>query len=189
MRSEAHLRIDEGVKRGPRQYRLHQPKRRDTARTTIPEDLDPNEVLERYLTDQTTSQIATSYGVSRKTLVRWLIAKAPLQWRQVQLVRAHARKLDADEGIEGASDALSLARAREMLRSGQFDLQALDPDYQPKQQVMMEVNHHVTVELALSEQAGKLLDRIRQPGNENAAVLMPVLVGDTIDGQVQVIDK
>ena len=126
MPNQAHRRIDEGVKRGARHQHKPPAKRKDTATGIIPADLNHDTVLEQYLTESTTSQIAAGYGVSRKTLVRWLVAERPEQWKKVQIIRALCRKEDADEGIEVACDALSLARAREQLRSGQWDLERLD---------------------------------------------------------------
>ena len=136
--TEALKRIDAGIKRGPRKAPRLPTKRQDRA-GPIPEGLDPDVVLERYLTESTTSQIAQEYGTSRKTLVRWLVEQRPDQWKQIQVIRALCRKEDSDEGIEGACDALSLARARESLRSSQWDLERLDSrNYSQKQ----EVTHH-----------------------------------------------
>lgn len=133
---KAHVRIDEGIKRGPKHQHRPPAKRKDTATGTIPADLSPDVVIEQYLTEATTSQIATRYGVSRKTLVRWLVDQRPKQWREVQVIRALCRKEDADEGIESACDALSLARAREQLRSGQWDLERLDSANYGQQQAI-----------------------------------------------------
>jgi hypothetical protein len=51
-----------------------------------------------------------------------------------------------------APDALSLARARELLRSAQYDLTALDPDYQPKQHVTVDINVDLGDRLLRAEQ-------------------------------------
>lgn len=142
MGSEAHVRIDEGIKRGPRNKRKSVPRRRDpvtNAVVGIPPNLDAKEVLDRYLTEATTSQIAAHYGVSRKTLVAWLREVEPIAWKKVQVARALIRKEQGDEEIEGAQDALSLARAREMLKSGQWDLERLDAaNYAQKQEIKHE---------------------------------------------------
>lgn len=106
----------------------------------IPPNLAPQEVLDRYLTEQTTSQIAASYGVARKSMVAWLRETCPEEWKNVQVIRALLKKEDADEALEAAADALSLARARELLRSGQWDLERLDSrNYGQKQEVTMTV--------------------------------------------------
>lgn len=130
-----HQRIDEGVKRGAR-HPHKRPAKRPEHNGSIPADLNPDAVLERYLTESTTSQIAYEYGVNRKTLVGWLLEHRPLQWKRVQVIRAMCRKDDGNEGIEVSCDAFSLARAREMVRSGQWDLERLDAsNYGPKQEV------------------------------------------------------
>lgn len=135
--AEAHIRIDEGVKRGPRK-RNKPPVRRDESGQVeaIPANLDPKEVLDLYLQYPTTSGIAAKLGLRRSSLTLWLRKTCPEDWRNVQLAKAHMRKEDGDEGIETASDALALARAREMLKSGQWDLERLDPkNYGQKQEV------------------------------------------------------
>ena len=131
-----HQRIDKGVERGPRNKHRPPAKKGETGHPSIPEGLDPQAVLDRYLTESTTSQIAQEFGISRKTLIRWIRDVAPDQWKKVQVVRALCRKDDGDEGIEAACDALSLARAREQLKSGQWDLERLDSqNYGVKQEV------------------------------------------------------
>ena len=128
MKDLTHTRIDEGIKRGPRHKHTTPKPKVDNGSWSIPEGLDPKLVLERYLTESTTSQVAAEYGVTRKALTRWLRETVPDDWKKVQVVRALCRKEDGDEGIEFASDALSLARAREQLRSGQWDLERLDSE-------------------------------------------------------------
>ena len=185
--AESHIRIDEGIKRGPRNKRRSVPRRRDEATGLvqgIPPDLDPLEVLERYLTEQTTSQIAQSYNLSRKTLVGWLREQAPDRWKQVQIARALCRKDDGDDGIEGACDALSLARAREMLKSGQWDLERLDSsNYGPKQEVTLQVDHRITVKDALGDSLLELFKSVR--GVETAALAQPNSVIDLQPDTVQ----
>lgn len=157
MSGEAHLRIDEGIKRGPKKQRvaLKRPAQAPSAEATelspiIPANLDPNEVLQRYLSERHTSRIAESYGVTRRNLVRWLREVAPERWKQVQIVRAITFHEDGNEGLENAEDALALARAREMVKSGQWTLERLDSDnYGLKQ----EVKHSGTVTFSHALQA------------------------------------
>src|SRR3990167_2028344 len=175
--NEAHIRIDEGLKRGPK-LKVRKPRVHGTAGqpalyphrleprpgepvnplTVIPPDLDPDQVLERYLTETTTSLIAQEYGVSRRTLTRWLTQQRPDQWRQVQLLRAICRKEDADEKMEIACDALALARAREQLRSGQWDLERLDPNtWAQRQQISVKNEPLAEKDIGLLESARELL--------------------------------
>lgn len=150
MSGESHIRIDEGVKRGPRKRNgipTRPSAKQDLGTWQIPKDLNPDDVLNRYLTEQTTSQIAQQYGLSRKALTKWLRQQRPEEWKQAQIIRALAIKEDSEEGLQGAVDALSLARARELLKSAQFDLQALDNDYRPRQDV--QITGTVTISHAL----------------------------------------
>ena len=159
---EANKRIDAGIKRGPRTTRNPSERLRAPFAGPIPPDLSPDTVLERYLTEETTSQIAHSYGTSRKTLVRWLVDQRPKEWKQVQIIRALCRKESADEDMEGASDALSLARAREMLKSGQWDLERLDStNYGQKQEVSLSVQPLSDVDRKLLGSAQDLLTLFR----------------------------
>ena len=161
--TEAHIRSDEGIKRGPR-TRRSVPRQQDprTGRMLriIPKDLDPHVVLERYLTDETTSQIARSFGVTRKALVGWLRDQVPEEWKRVQIIRALVRKDDGNDGLEVAPDALSLARARDMIKSAQFDLSVLDSATWGEKRELL-IDQRVTVESSLIEDAKLLLTRIR----------------------------
>lgn len=136
--NEAHVRIDEGIKRGPKKQRiaLKRPTKPVELSPIIPATLDPKEVLQRYLDEPRTSQIAESYGVTRRNLVRWLKEVAPEEWKKVQIIRAVTFHEDGNEGLETAEDALALARAREMVKSGQWTLERLDSaNYGPKQEI------------------------------------------------------
>ena len=159
-----HVRIDEGVKRG-RKLRHKMPERHpDLGTWKIPPDLDPNQVLQDYLTESTTSQISQRYGISRKAMVKWLRTVAPDEWKKVQVVRALCRKEESDDGLEAACDALSLARAREMLRSAQWDLERLDAPTFGQQT-------HVTVDI--STDLGERLRRAQERTIDGVAVQLP----------------
>lgn len=134
------IRIDKGVERKAVARSPFAQDQEEGQHPSIPADLDVQHVLDLYLTYRTTSQIAKDLGITRKSLVRWIVDKAPEQWKKVQVVRALCKKEDGDEGIESCVDALSLARAREMLKSGQWDLERLDSrTYGPKQEITANV--------------------------------------------------
>ena len=84
---------------------------------------DVGDVLTRVLNEESTKDIAASFGVTRSALNQWLLANAEGDWRTVQIIRAHKRKDEAEDEIETAPDALSLARAREKLKAAQWDLE------------------------------------------------------------------
>jgi hypothetical protein len=85
--------------------------------------LNPKDILERYLAGETSVQIAQYYGVTKQAMSYWLLTKAEDDWRAAQLVKAIDRKDRADEMLETADNPLDLTRAREMLRSAQWDLE------------------------------------------------------------------
>jgi transposase len=170
-------RIDKGLKRGPRNKHKPRSDVADLGTWQIPAGLNPDEVLQEYLAAHKTSQIAKQYGLSRKALVRWLRQERPKEWKQVQIIRALTKKEDADEGIQDANDALSLARARELLKSGQWDLERLDDEYSVKQEVALTVDHHVTVSQGLETEITDLFNKIR--GNQSQPIdITPIPIED-----------
>ena len=126
--SEAHVRIDKGISRGPRKPRKTikaRDQKTGRALSIIPVDLDPATVLQRYLGDERTADIAASFNVTRPALNMWLLDKAEDGWRKAQIARAVSRKESAEDDLEGAADPLTLARARERLRGAQWELERL----------------------------------------------------------------
>ena len=94
-----------------------------TANLPALREADPKDILKRYLSDESTKAIAASYGVTRQALGQYLLKNAEQEWRDAQVARAIARKESAEDDLETAHDALSLARARERLRAAQWDLE------------------------------------------------------------------
>ena len=89
-------------------------------------DADPKTVLQRYLSDESTKDIAESYGVTRQALNQFLIKTAEQEWKDAQVARAIARKESAEDDLDNAKatpDALALARTRERLKAAQWDLE------------------------------------------------------------------
>jgi hypothetical protein len=86
-------------------------------------DIDPKEVLERYLSEESTIDIAKSLGVTRSGLNYWLLRTADKEWKSAQVVKALKRKEEAEGEMDTATDALTLARARERLKAAQWDLE------------------------------------------------------------------
>ncbi len=84
---------------------------------------DPKQVLQRYLAEETTTQIAQSFGVTRSGLNYWLLRVAESEWKDAQMLKALRRKEEAEDEMDTAQDALTLARARERLKSAQWDLE------------------------------------------------------------------
>jgi hypothetical protein len=149
-----HVRIDEGIKR-PRKQR--QGPRLPTLKTAVTyhpaklANIDVQDVIGRYLNGESSVQIATGYGVTRQGLAFHLRKHAEDDWREAQIVQAIERKELAQDGIDTAEDALSLARAREQLRAAQWDLERLFSRlYGPKQEVTHNLPNGPLISITLS---------------------------------------
>jgi predicted transcriptional regulator len=99
-------------------------------------DQDPKTILARYLSDESTKDIAKCYGVTRQALGQYLLKHAESEWKEAQVARAIARKEQAEDDmesiglrIEGADKderdrlTLTLSLARERLKAAQWDLE------------------------------------------------------------------
>lgn len=154
-----HIRIDEGIKR--------QQRKRTSPTTPIhPKPMligklaeaDLDSILHRYLSDESTAQIAASLNVHRSALHQWLLRHAEEPWKQAQIARAITALEQSKDDLASAPDALSLARAREQLRGAQWELERLfSRVYGPKQE--LSVSHTIPGDViseirALSEELG-----------------------------------
>ena len=86
-------------------------------------DVDPKDILQRYLNEESGPEIAKSYGVTRAALSLHMLKHAEEQWKDAQVVKAIRRKENAEDLLETAENALELTRAREQLRAAQWDLE------------------------------------------------------------------
>lgn len=171
MTSEAHVRIDEGIKRGPRK-----PK---AARTALKAAGDPytvalrplhhlepserqsiaNSVLDRYINGEQVAKIAPDYKVSDVTIYALLLREHQDAWKDIQTARALARLEKNQDELAVCDDALSLARAREGVRSAQWELERLlHRLYGQKQEVT--VKTEVKIETVLDGDACALLAKM-----------------------------
>lgn len=99
-------------------------------------DADPKAILARYLSDESTKDIAASYGVTRQALGQYLLKTAESEWKEAQVSRAIARReaeidrLDAIQtAVKNANQEersrlkISLACAEKSLAAAQWDLE------------------------------------------------------------------
>ena len=163
-------RIDKGVKRGPRkQYPQRSPglERSDTGQYLPKLPSDPRvitQVLEAYVAGATFEQIAKQYQVSRQAIYAWTLGKlAPPECDALVRRALTARIAKGDEMLDNPDGApLDVTRGREIARFSRMDYERLRPEiYGIKQQVSVDVSHHINVDLALSERAVKLVEQIR----------------------------
>lgn len=137
------VRIDKGIARGKRIRPLPPPRRTAIvpACNSKLESLDATRVIQQYLEDKTTAEIAKEWGVHRSGLHQWLLRNCEEHWREAQIARALSAHEEAKDALRVAADALSLARARESLRSAQWELERLFSRlYGQKQEVTINDN-------------------------------------------------
>jgi hypothetical protein len=150
------VRIDKGVKRGSRimpapPQRRKAPVARDNGKLS---KANPQEVIARYFRDESTAVIAQSLGVHRSALHQWLIRNCEQDWRDAQVARAITALEQAKDDLAIAADPLSLARAREALRSAQWELERLFSRlYGQKQEVTHNLPNGPLINIQLSGQS------------------------------------
>ena len=88
-------------------------------------NVDPASIIARYLADETMPEVAKSLGVHRSGLNHFLLRTCPDQWRDAQVARAVTAFDNAKTDLASADNALDLARAREQLRTAQWELERL----------------------------------------------------------------
>jgi hypothetical protein len=112
--------------RMPRKYERKAPAEKRATLPVLADGLkgqDPKAILLRYLSDESTEVIAADYGVTRQALSQFLLRHAEDDWKEAQVARAIARKEKAEDDLETAADPLALAKARELLKAAQWDLE------------------------------------------------------------------
>jgi hypothetical protein len=120
-----HVRIDEGVSRS--QSPAPWPARKPPIAGKLGKNFKPDKVLIRYLHGEEIADIADSLGVHPKALNYHLLKEEFREaWRKAQVAVSQAELQEAKAVIRSAPDALSLSRAREALRSAQWDLERLE---------------------------------------------------------------
>ena len=83
----------------------------------------PDEILARYLKEETSTQIAATLGVTKAALSYFMLKHAEAEWKDAQVVKALIRKEEAEQRLETADNPLDLARGRELLKAAQWDLE------------------------------------------------------------------
>lgn len=84
-----------------------------------------DQVLARYMKGEQVANMAAEYDTSDVTIYALILRERQDEWRDIQTARALARLERAQDDLEHAADALSLARARERVRAAQWELERL----------------------------------------------------------------
>ncbi|MCR4298098.1 MAG: hypothetical protein NUV75_04985, partial [Gallionella sp.] len=79
----------------------------------------------RYLDGEDIASLAVEYDVTRDRLYQILVEGDSDAWRSAQSAKALTAFQDTKEQLESAPDGLSLARARELHKSAQWQLEKL----------------------------------------------------------------
>ena len=185
---ESHVRIDEGIKRGPRKIKpaklpplklkpsdVENEQRAESRR--IAQD-DKGRIISLYTPEQrqqavtdalqslesglTVADIAKLHNIAPSTLHSWLIAdNRAIAARTLYYSRQIANAL---EKLDTAETPLELARGRELHRAWITTASVRDhAAFGAKQQLQVDVNQHVTIDAALSLSASSLLEKVRNP--------------------------
>jgi hypothetical protein len=124
--SESHIRIDEGIKRGPRTQPVAIPTESPrTHNIGILANVEAKDLLTRLLNQERARDIAKELNCSTPAIYQHLLKHSKEDWKHAQVAKALALRDKAEEDVEAAPDALSLARAREALRSAQWSLERM----------------------------------------------------------------
>lgn len=81
--------------------------------------------MARFLADENLGDIAPDLGISQPALCMSLLKHRETDWMAIQQGRAMARYESAKDALDKADDMLSLARAREQVKSRQWELERL----------------------------------------------------------------
>jgi hypothetical protein len=124
-------------------------------------------VISRYVDGEKTADIAAELGVHRVRLNQILLAVAEQPWVQAQVALALARKQEAEEEMDGAADGLTLARARERLKSAQWDLERVFRRVYGEEKAQINVHGDgVKIELVSYSTLDVVPERTLQPSAE-----------------------
>lgn len=160
--AESHIRIDEGIKRGPRKAKTipkaalsgmfispHSPELRQTVTQRAPELLAAG---------LTTNEIGAQYGIPGRTIRYWLINDDNAEQARKSMVDQELTR--TGEEIRAATEPLPLARAREEARYWMWIAERRDSQrYGQKQELT--VKAEIKMEGVLDSLSQSILERIR----------------------------
>ena len=160
-----HVRIDEGVKRGPRKKTGPKPSspRRNNGQFVPILPNDPQSIakaLQDYCNGATLNDLAQMHGVTRQAVYGWLLGELGGEQHSALVTRAlTARIAKGDEMLDTADNPLDLQRGREQARNARLDLERRRSQlYGAKQEVT--IKQEVRIETVLDGEACQLLGKM-----------------------------
>lgn len=142
-----HVRIDEGIERGPRKTPAQWPARKPPIAGKL-EGVNPFHILDRYLQGEELADIAVTLGVSASAL-NYHLLKPDIKerWKEAQVAVSLTELHEAKDVVRQSPDALSLARGKVALMAAQWDLERLRPDIFGQKQELT-VSHTIPQDVA-----------------------------------------
>lgn len=134
-------------------------------------------ILSRYTNGDNLDTLAAEHGVSRSTIYYWLLGGAADD-THAELVTAAltSRAMRADKALEEATNAVDIARAREMARFARLDLERRRPAiYGQQQRLVHDAGPGLAARLLAAQQRVVSAKQREQPVIEGQA--------EVIDGQ------
>lgn len=86
-------------------------------------NVDHELVLSRLRGGETPAQLGKSLGISHQAVYEWLLKNYPEDWAAISASKALARLEIAEAGMDEAEDQVSISKARESHRMGQWTLE------------------------------------------------------------------
>ncbi len=161
-----HVRIDEGIKRGPRKPGpLPGLPQRGSSNPILPVDSNQRnamlaQAVTRYANGERLQDIADDLNCSREAIRVWMLDECPDQYRSAQTQGLLAKVAMADEAIEDAvtaRDLVALAGARERARFSRMDLERRRSSlYGPKQEINVTVQPILNIAVVQNPDAALL---------------------------------
>ena len=164
-----HVRIDEGVKRGPRKKPGRKPSspRRNNGNFLPILPNDPETIrksLQDYADGATLEQLGQRYGVTRQAVYGWLLGElGGTEHANLVTMALTARIAKADEYLETGDNALDVTRGERMARFSRMDYERRRAAlYGQKQEIMHTVQPVLTINVApvpqVALQQGPIID-------------------------------
>lgn len=113
----------------------------------------------RILQGHTLLEIATDNGVDKKTLNTWLMALGE-EYQAIRQAWIDSMLSEAKEGIDNADDQFPLARAREQWKAATWYAERRDRARYGVQVANINIINGITMDDALANEAGELLEHI-----------------------------
>ena len=184
MTEPVHKRIDEGLKRGPRQKTGPKPSspRRDNGQflpvlSNSPQDIA--RALQDYANGATLEQLAKEHGVSRQAIYGWLLGELGGEQHSALVTRAlTARIAKGDEMLDTATNPLDLQRGREQARNARLDLERRRANLYGAKSMIDVTVQQVTIEQSLSNSSLALLSKLRGEPIEVEGGVVPSLTSE-----------